>query len=91
MAKANKPPKGAKKSSQKPAAPKAADTTKKPAADTKKPAADPKKSAAKPPAKKEEKKKDEPWWKKAIEVGKEALPDIKEKAAPVLNTIKGWF
>ena len=80
MAKANKPPKGAKKSSQKPAAPKA-DDVKKPAA----------KPAAKPPAKKDDKKKDEPWWKKAVEVGKEALPDIKEKAAPVLNTIKGWF
>ena len=64
---------------------------------TEKPKTDKTKKADKPKTDKpkkdkaDKKKKDKPWWEKAIEVGKEALPDIKEKAAPVLDKIKSFF
>ena len=34
------------------------------------------KKAGTKPEKNDKKKKDKPWWEKAVEVGKEALPDI---------------
>ena len=43
--------------------------------------------------KKSDKKKDKPWWEKAVKVGKKEYTEIKEKikeeAAPVLDKIKG--
>ena len=36
-------------------------------------------------------KKSKPWWEKAADVAKEAAPDIKAKAAPLLSKISGWF